>query len=142
MPALPNPFESALDPATGADDGHWPATADPADPVAVTSLQKMQNAESSTAREDIREAPAVEQLELPQAAGATDDTNYIPELFSVFARRRCMHIISPPLPQQCRREFEPDMDALFDAIVPPEPPPLFLRKPSEAFMRALFELTH
>jgi hypothetical protein len=38
--------------------------------------------------------------------------------------------------------YEPDMDALYDAIVPPEPPPIFLRSPSQAFMRALFELTH
>lgn len=28
-------FKSALEPARAADDGHWPATADPADPVAV-----------------------------------------------------------------------------------------------------------
>ena len=34
-----------------------------------------------------------------------------------------------------------DYEALFDAMLPPEPPPLFLRKPSEAFMRALFELS-
>jgi len=39
-------------------------------------------------------------------------------------------------------EYEPDMDALYDAIMPPEPPPIFLRSPSQAFMRALFELTH
>jgi hypothetical protein len=37
-------------------------------------------------------------------------------------------------------DFEPDMDALYDAIVPLEPP-LFLRSPSQAFMRALFELS-
>jgi hypothetical protein len=38
-------------------------------------------------------------------------------------------------------EYEPDMDALYDAILPPVPPPIFLRSPSQAFMRALFELT-
>ena len=39
------------------------------------------------------------------------------------------------------RSIPIDYEALFDAISPPEPPPLFLRKPSEAFMRALFELS-
>jgi hypothetical protein len=34
-----------------------------------------------------------------------------------------------------------DYDALFDSMLPPEPPPIFLRKPSQAFMRALFELS-
>lgn len=34
-----------------------------------------------------------------------------------------------------------DYEALFDAMLPPEPPPIFLRKPSQAFMRALFELS-
>jgi hypothetical protein len=34
-----------------------------------------------------------------------------------------------------------DYEALFDSMLPPEPPPLFLRKPSQAFMRALFELS-
>jgi hypothetical protein len=28
-------FKSALDPSTGADNGRWPATADPVDPAAV-----------------------------------------------------------------------------------------------------------
>ncbi|WP_291869684.1 hypothetical protein [Bradyrhizobium sp.] len=97
---LPNPFqESALEPAMAADDGHWPATAHPADPVAV---------------------------------------NYIPEPFSEYARRRSMPIVNPPL--ECRREFEPDFDALFDAIAPPEPP-LFLRSPSPEFVRVLLELS-
>ena len=37
------------------------------------------------------------------------------------------------------REIPIDYEAFFDAIV--DPPPLFIRKPSEAFMRALFELS-
>ncbi len=131
MITLPNPFESAADRTSLAVDTAVAST----QPLDATASQ------SSTATEDIREAPAVDAMNPHEAAGATDDC-YIPELFSVFARRRSMHIVNPPLPQQCRREFEPDMDALFDAIVPPEPPPLFIRKPSEAFMRALFELTH
>lgn len=64
MPALPNPFESALEPARVADDGHWPATADPADPVAVTF------SESSTARGS-QEAPA-EATQNPATAGPFD----------------------------------------------------------------------
>jgi hypothetical protein len=49
-----------------------------------------------------------------------------------------------PSPQPCNVEAQRDpvdYEALFDAALPPEPPPLFLRKPSEAFMRALFELS-
>jgi hypothetical protein len=38
-------------------------------------------------------------------------------------------------------EIPIDYEAFFDAIAPPDPPPLFLRKPSQAFMRALFELS-
>jgi len=38
-------------------------------------------------------------------------------------------------------DYEALFDEIFDAALPPEPPPLFLRKPSEAFMRALFELS-
>lgn len=38
-------------------------------------------------------------------------------------------------------EIPIDYEAFFDAIAPPEPPPLFIRRPSEAFMRALFELS-
>jgi len=39
------------------------------------------------------------------------------------------------------RSIPIDYEALFDAMLPPEPPPLFLRKPSQAFLRALFELS-
>jgi hypothetical protein len=38
-------------------------------------------------------------------------------------------------------EIPIDYEAFFDAIAPPDPPPVFLRKPSQAFMRALFELS-
>ena len=34
-----------------------------------------------------------------------------------------------------------DYDALFEDITLPEEPPIFLRSPSQAFMRALFELS-
>jgi hypothetical protein len=49
-----------------------------------------------------------------------------------------------PSPQPCNvecRRVPIDYEALFDAMLPPEPPPVFLRKPSQAFMRALFELS-
>lgn len=49
-----------------------------------------------------------------------------------------------PMTQPCsieRDRVPVDYEALFDAMLPPEPPPLFLRKPSQAFMRALFELS-
>lgn len=67
---------------------------------------------------------------------------YSPEYFSDYARRRSMPLVSPPLQENAElREFEPDFDAMYDFIVPPEPPapPAFLRKPSAAFMRALFQ---
>jgi hypothetical protein len=38
-------------------------------------------------------------------------------------------------------DYEAMFDAMYDEILPPEPPPVFLRKPSQAFMRALFELS-
>ena len=38
-------------------------------------------------------------------------------------------------------DYEKMFDAIFDAALPPVPPPIFLRKPSQAFMRALFELS-
>ena len=38
-------------------------------------------------------------------------------------------------------EIPIDYEAFFDAIAPPDPPPVFIRKPSQAFMRALFELS-
>jgi len=137
--ALKNPFESTLALARVVDTVAGPSLTDPSDPAAVTIR------ESSTATGGKQETPA-DTSTVTVAAGSVgsfvDEENYIPELFSVFARRRCMAIISPPLPQECRRDFEPDMDALFDAIVPPEPPPLFLRKPRAAFMRALFELSN
>jgi hypothetical protein len=44
---------------------------------------------------------------------------------------------SPP----AGRSIPIDYEALFDSMLPPEPPPIFLRKPSQAFMRALFELS-
>lgn len=34
-----------------------------------------------------------------------------------------------------------DYDALFEDITLPDHPPIFLRNPSQAFMRALFELS-
>jgi hypothetical protein len=34
-----------------------------------------------------------------------------------------------------------DYEALFDEIMAPDPPPVFTRSPSQAFMRALFELS-
>ena len=44
--------------------------------------------------------------------------------------------------QACNRAAASvDYDALFDAMLPPEPPPVFTRSPSQAFMRALFELS-
>lgn len=65
---------------------------------------------------------------------------YIPELFSVFVARRSLPKVSPPLPVVQRNIEELlDWDALYDAILPPEPP-AFLRKPRPAFLRALFEL--
>lgn len=70
MIILPNPFESALEPSRVADDGHWPATADPADPVAVTF------SESSTSKGGHQEAPADRPLE-PPPAGATDDPRFV-----------------------------------------------------------------
>lgn len=91
---------------------------------------------SSLTERRVSEAPAVAASN-PMTAGLLQEENYIPELFSVYARRRCMPIISPPLPP---REYVVDMDALYDAIVPPEPPPVFLRSPSQNFIRALFEL--
>lgn len=64
---------------------------------------------------------------------------YIPEPFSEYAERRSLPIVSPPLPQQSR-EFEPDFDALYDAIVPPEPP--WVRPaPRQSLIDVLFELT-
>jgi hypothetical protein len=128
MIALPNPFESTPEPVRAVDDGHWPATADPADPVAVNNFAADRT--SLAVDEAVASIPC-------QGAGAAAE-NYIPELFSAFARRRCMPIISPPLPVSTR-QFEPDMDALFDAIVPPEPP-IFIRSPSKAFLRALIDL--
>jgi hypothetical protein len=65
-----------------------------------------------------------------------------PEPFSEYARRRSLPIVSPPMPYhaiQDRNRFEPDIDAMYDYNVPPEPP-LFLRNPRPAFLRALFQL--
>ncbi len=74
------------------------------------------------------------------------DTQNIPELFSVYAARRCKDLISPPIKQE-PREYTPNFDALYSAITNShprdldlDPPPLFLRKPRPAFLRALFEL--
>jgi hypothetical protein len=90
--------------------------------------------------------PATSEI-MDVAAGETApnsfcQTQYIPELFSVFAARRSFPVVSPPLPYHAIRNknrFEPDMDALFDAMLPPEPP-IFLRKPSPAFLRSLLQL--
>jgi hypothetical protein len=134
MIALPNPFtDSAADRTSPVVDTAVASSPPPA-PVATAN-----HFEPSLTERRFSEAPAVDAMNPHEAAGATDD--YIPELFSSFARRRCMPIISPPLQQQCRREFQLDEAAFFDAILPPEPPPIFLRSPSQAFIRALFELS-
>lgn len=85
---------------------------------------------------------------MPPAAFSDDDciselvrnaTYYTPEYFSDYAHRRSMAIVSPNHGQREPREFEPDFDAMYDYIVPPEPP-IFLRKPSPAFLRSLFQI--
>ncbi len=78
-------------------------------------------------------------------ADISSDTKYIVELFSDYARRRCMDKRSPPI-KQVPREFTPDFNALAAAMdihprdLDDDPPPLFLRKPRPAFLRALFQL--
>jgi hypothetical protein len=84
------------------------------------------------------DAAAASQPVSPAAAAA----DYIPEPFSEVVARRSMAIVSPPRPKTEPRAFEPDFDALYDAIVPPEPPPVFLRNPSQAFERLIFELSN
>lgn len=74
------------------------------------------------------------------------DMQYIPELFSVYAARRCKDLISPPLPKVERNIDALMLNAVGAALnlhprdLDDDPPPLFLRKPRPAFLRALFEL--
>lgn len=61
---------------------------------------------ADTAGADNPSAPAV---------FSADEMEYIPELFTVYAARRCMDKISPPLPK-VERDVAPDFIALFETI--------------------------
>jgi hypothetical protein len=80
------------------------------------------------------------------APAAFPDTPYIPERFSDYARRRSMPIVSPPLPKVERNIDDLALSAVGAALnlhprdLNLDPPPLFLRKPSPAFLRSLFQL--
>lgn len=85
------------------------------------------------------------------AAGAVSPSapavnSYELEPFSVHARRRCMDKISPPLPKVERDIESIALSAVRRSLnIHPrdldlDPPPLFLRNPRPAFLRALFEL--
>lgn len=77
---------------------------------------------------------------------SVDDTKYIPELFLDYARRRSMAIISPPIAKADRNIDSIALKAVEAALnIHPrdldlDPPPLFLRKPRPAFLRALLQL--
>lgn len=79
-------------------------------------------------------------------AFSVSDEQYIPELFSAYAARRCKDIISPPLQNPERNIDALMLNAVGAALnlhprdLDDDPPPLFLRKPRPAFLRALFEL--
>lgn len=89
----------------------------------------------------------VEAAASPSLAGKDDAAaDYTPEPFSEYARRRCMPIISPPLPKPERDIDSIALTAVSKALnlhprdLDLDPPPLFLRSPSQAFIRALFSI--
>lgn len=90
-------------------------------------------------------SPLTEQGD-PRPHDPFSETQYIPELFSVYAARRCKDLISPPLPKVERNIDSLMLNAVGAALnlhprdLDSDPAPLFLRKPRPAFLRALFEL--
>lgn len=133
----------------------------PASPVADTEFPSVSVATGSCGGGESR--PALSSTLAPQASAVADvvvrpagvapgphdlasDTQYIVEYFSDYTRRRCMDKISPPLPKVERNIDGIALNAVRKALnihprdLDEDPPPLFLRSPRPAFLRALLEL--
>ncbi len=167
MTKLPNPFEfnSAVAPATAAESVAGPDVADPPVPAIELFPESVEpdRLTATSAGAEFPSAPAAfcseacssrdESLlpsrEVPpdlsgvsvQERPLADFTHDILESFSDYAARESKHIISPPLNAE-RIGYNAVRAALniHPRDLDEDPPPLFLRKPRPAFLRALFEL--
>jgi hypothetical protein len=104
-------------------------------PPSASAVSNSESAAPIPARESAPNSAGAD-LQIPApAAFSVSDTQYIPELFSVYAARRCKDLISPPLPKVERNIDELMLNAVGAALnlhprdLDNDPLPAFLRSP-------------